>query len=575
MRTTIASKILGAAVALIALMAFASSLSFYMADEVGFRIDRLSTEYIPAYGQLAHANVLSLEQALALRRLLLAARAPSPDAGEVKAQHDTFDTKGAEVRSELNAARVHLNSEIDSGKAFADPVALARIDSRIVAVMADNQRYYDEEVAHLLKSMDVNDSDIVSEGKRVEALRDEINHHLEEIRGDLYDVVRDAALSTRRRQAQVIVIGAVLTALAAALGLGAAAIISGGLVRPLRRLLEGTRAVEAGRLEVSVPVRSQDEVGRLTEAFNRMTEQLRVKERIRETFGKYIDPRVVEGLIDRPALTQGEGQRRMMTVLFCDMKGFTAMSEGMTPQGLVKVMNRYLTTMSEPIRDHRGVIDKYIGDAIMAYWGPPFTDDAEQAGLACLAALDMLDRLDTLYGEIMELLGMRTGLPRIDMRIGIATGDALVGNIGSDFMMSYTVMGDTVNFASRLESANKAYHNRILVSAATAAVAAAYVETRELDRLVVIGTHEPQQVFEVMGRKSLLTPAQEALRSRFGEGLAAYRAQDWSGAKTAFANCLEIMPGDGPSTVFLDRIDHLVASPPGEDWDGVWVMDRK
>jgi class 3 adenylate cyclase len=575
MRKTIASKILGAAVALIALMALASSLSFYMADEVGFRIDRLSTEYIPAYGQLAHANVLSLEQALALRRLLLAARAPSPDAAEVKTQHDAFDARGADVRRELDAARIHLNAEIDSGEAFADPVALARIDSRIAAVMADDQRHYDAEVARLLKSMDAGDTDVASEGVRVEALRDEINRHLEEIRNDLYSVVRDAAQSTRRSQARVIVIGAVLTALAAALGLVFATLISGGLVRPLRRLLDGTRAVEAGRLEVNVPVRSQDEVGRLTEAFNRMTEQLRVKERIRETFGKYIDPRVVEGLIDRPALTQGEGQRRMMTVLFCDMKGFTAMSEGMTPQGLVKVMNRYLTTMSEPIRDHRGVIDKYIGDAIMAYWGPPFTDDSEQAGLACLAALDMLDRLDALHSEIGELLGMRTGVPRIDMRIGIATGDALVGNIGSDFMMSYTVMGDTVNFASRLESANKTYHNRILVSAATAAAAANYVETREIDRLVVIGTTEPQQVFEVIGRKGLLTPLQTSLRARYAEGLASYRARDWGTARAAFADCLELMPGDGPSNIFVDRVEHFTAAPPGEDWDGTWVMDRK
>ncbi len=575
MRTTIASKILGAAVALIALMALASSLSFYMSDEVGFRIDRLSTEYIPAYGQLAHANVLSLEQALALRRLLLAARVASPDLAEIKAQHDAFDADGAAVRNELEAARVHLNAEIDSGKAFADPVALARIDARIVSVMADDQRYYDDEVARLLKSMDAGAPNVADEGKRVEALRDEINHHLEEIRGDLYSVVRDAARATRKSQTRVIIIGAILTALAAILGLFVAGLISGGLVRPLRRLLEGTRAVEAGRLEVNVPVGSRDEVGRLTEAFNRMTEQLRVKERIRETFGKYIDPRVVEGLIDRPALTQGEGQRRMMTVLFCDMKGFTAMSEGMTPQGLVKVMNRYFTSMSEPIRDHRGVIDKYIGDAIMAYWGPPFTDDSEQAGLACIAALDMLDRLDALHQEVMELLGMRTGLPRFDMRVGISTGEALVGNIGSDFMMSYTVMGDTVNFASRLESANKVYRNRILVSSATAAAAASYVETRELDRLVVIGTHEPQQVFEVMGRKSLLTPAQEALRARFGEGLAAYRARDWGAAKTAFADCLDIMPGDGPSTIFLDRIGHFAAASPGEDWDGTWVMDRK
>ena len=153
-----------------------------------------------------------------------------------------------------------------------------------------------------------------------------------------------------------------------------------------------------GHLDETLPVTSKDEIGHLTTAFNRMVEQLRHKERIRETFGKYVDPRVVEGLIDRPTLA-AEGQRRVMTVLFCDVKGFTSASEGMTPQGLVKVMNRYFSVMSAPIRDHGGIIDKYIGDAIMAYWGPPFTEDADQARLASLAALEMLEHVAPLRAE--------------------------------------------------------------------------------------------------------------------------------------------------------------------------------
>jgi adenylate cyclase len=155
-----------------------------------------------------------------------------------------------------------------------------------------------------------------------------------------------------------------------------------------------------------------------------MVEQLRLKERIRETFGKYIDPRVVEGLIDRPVLA-ADGQRRVMTVLFCDVKGFTSISEGMTPQGLVKVMNRYLSIMSQPIRNHRGIIDKYIGDAIMAYWGPPFTEDTEQARLACLAALDIVARVEPLQAELPELLGVRNVPIAVDLRIGIAMGSLL------------------------------------------------------------------------------------------------------------------------------------------------------
>jgi adenylate cyclase len=188
-----------------------------------------------------------------------------------------------------------------------------------------------------------------------------------------------------------------------------------------------------------------------------------------------------------------------MTVLFCDVRAFTSTSEGMTPQGLVKVMNRYFSTMSAPIRAHQGIIDKYIGDAIMAYWGPPFTDPAEQSRLACLAALEMLACVPQLRAELPELLGIRALPNAFDIRIGIATGEVLVGSIGSELMMSYTVMGDTVNLASRLEGANKEYGGRILVSEATIAGAAGAIEAREIDRLVTLGQTRPQPVLRDHG----------------------------------------------------------------------------
>jgi class 3 adenylate cyclase len=343
----------------------------------------------------------------------------------------------------------------------------------------------------------------------------------------------------------------------------------------VRRLLEGTRAVEAGRLDGSIDITTRDEIGQLSAAFNRMVEQLRQNERIRETFGRYIDPKVVEGLIDQPALAATEGQRRVMTLMFCDLKGFTSLSESVTPQGLVKVMNRYLSTMSEPIRSHRGIIDKYIGDAIMAYWGPPFIDEADQARFACFAAIDMIGRIATLRKELPELLGVRTIPMQCDIRIGIATGEALVGSIGSEFMMSYTVMGDTVNLASRLEGANKIYSSRSLVSEATVAAAGAAIEAREIDRLVVVGRTSPQVVFEIMGRKGELTPDQLLLRTRYSEGLAAYRARNWDEARRAFNAALEAVPADGPATTLAMRVESLQANPPAADWEGSWYLDHK
>jgi class 3 adenylate cyclase len=574
-RLSIRRKIMGIAVALIVLMTITAILSMVWVIEVGHRLQELTDSYIPAYGSLARTNIRSLERALALRRMVIE-KMQSPSGGDkFAAIRNVFDAKGVEVEREAQAARTLINGLVEKGATLGDETALVRLETRIDSAMADTRRELNAEIERLLAALDTGDAKATADSlARVDALRDDLNQKLDSIRADMLAIVKADAATTVHKQRQAMLIAAILTALAAALGLVFAALVSSGMARPVRRLLEGARAVEAGRLDETLTVTSQDEIGHLTTAFNRMVEQLRHKERMRETFGKYVDPRIVEGLIDRPMLAV-DGQRRVMTVLFCDVKGFSGTSEGMTPQGLVKVMNRYFSMMSAPIRDHGGVIDKYIGDAIMAYWGPPFTENADQARLASLAALDMLERVAPLRAEIPELLGLRSLPISFDIRIGIATGEALVGSIGSELMMSYTVMGDTVNLASRLEGANKAYGGRVLVSAATIAGADDAIEAREIDRVVLLGQTQAQAVFEIMGRKGELTPAQVELRTRFSEGLAAYRARRWDEALRAFAAALESVPNDGPSMIFIKRIDSLMKTPPGEDWDGSWRLEQK
>ena len=575
-RQSIRRQIVSIAVGLIVLMIITSILSIVMAGRVAHQLDALSSQYFQAYGALARMNIRSYDRALELRRMVIAKMQNPPDEKSYAAHLQAFETKGRELEREADAAHKLINAIIADASAGSDSLTLTRIDSRISSANDDLRRFLNEGIADLLPRLATPDSPEVHRIlARVDALRDEFNQRIERIRSDMLEQVQLDATATMRDQQRTIIISAIVTGLAAVLGLVFAILVSGGITRPVRKLLEGTRAVEAGHLDGVIDVTSHDEIGLLSAAFNRMVGQLRQNARVRETFGRYIDPRVVEGLIDRPAVTAAEGQHRVMTVLFCDMKGFTALSEGMTPQGLVKVMNRYLSSMSEPIHKNRGIIDKYIGDAIMAYWGPPFIEEAEQARLACFAAIEMTEKLVSLRKELPALLGIRTIPVECDLRIGIATGEALVGSIGSEFMMSYTVMGDTVNLASRLEQANRFYGCRSLVTASTIDAAGSEIEAREIDRLIVTGQTMSQAVFEIMGRRGTLTPEQIRLREHYTQGLTAYRARQWDEAASAFNAALEAVPGDGPARVMFDRVAAFRVNPPPSGWDGSWHADHK
>lgn len=575
-KRSIRRRIVAIAVGLIVLMVATSVLSMVMVGRVGHLLDELTARYIPANVHLTRANILSLERALALRRMVIAKMQEPPDETGYKFQKQLYDAKDAEVDSEAQAARKLISTIIDDTSTPSDNAALARIDSRIDSLMSESRQHLEQESEDLLSELDARDFSAVRRSlARVDSLRDQLSEKIDAVRTEMLKVSYRAIATIRSEQTQAVLISAIVTLLAAIVGLIFANLVSGGIIRSVRQLLEGTRAVEAGQLDQSIEVTTGDEIGQLAAAFNRMVVQLRDNQRIRETFGKYIDPRVVEGLIDRPTLTAAEGQRRVMTVLFCDLKGFTSLSEGMTPQGLVKVMNRYLSIMSEPIRTNRGIIDKYIGDGIMAYWGPPFVDEADHARFACLAAMEMIERIATLRQEIPELLGVRgTPMEKCDLRIGVATGEALVGSIGSDVMMSYTVMGDVVNLASRLEGVNKTYGTRNLVSERTIAAAGAALEVREIDRVVVAGHTHSEIIFEILGRKGELTPQQFLSRDKYLEGLAAYREQRWDEALRALNESLGAIPDDGPSMALLKRVESLKANPPSRDWDGAWHIDK-
>jgi len=550
-------------------MAVVALLSMQMTRTVDDQLVIIDHNYFPAYVALAQASIGSVEESAYTRRLLLAVAERQDNASKVDDLRQLIADTGKASDREIGAARQHINEQIADPLDFDDNIALARLDARIESLQEERQRY-ESVLGRLLAAADA--AELLGE---LDDWRDDFDRKIDVSRSEMRRLAGAAIVGTRAYQRHVVQIGLALLAIAALLGITVAAAVTLGLVRPVRRLLVGTAAVEGGALDTVVPITSRDEIGRLTQSFNSMVGELRIKAQIREIFGKYVDPRIVAGLIDRPELTDAKGSRREMTILFCDMKGFTTFSEGMTPAALVTVLNRYMTVISEPVRRHSGIIDKYIGDGIMAFWGPPFTGADEQARLACLAALDQVAALSAFRAELPDLTGLKRGLPEIDIRIGIATGDVVVGSIGSEQTRNYTVIGDTVNLASRLEGASKTYGTRVLISEAANRLAADAMETREIDTVLVVGKTEPQRIFELLGRKGDVAPDLLALRDAYAEALDAYRCKDWEKARTGFQQCLDVTPCDAPSKLFLERIAQFDATAPCAEWNGVWSLVEK
>jgi len=309
----------------------------------------------------------------------------------------------------------------------------------------------------------------------------------------------------------------------------------------------------------------------------------RQKQQIRGAFGQYVSPDLVAKLQESPeALTLG-GERRELTVLFSDVRGFTTLAEGFRddPPGLTALMNSFLTVLSRAILREGGTIDKFMGDAVMAFWNAPL-DAPDHAAAACRAALAMRADVATLNAKRARDAAEagEEALP-IDVGIGLNTGDCVVGNMGSDTRFDYTALGDAVNLASRLEGQSKTYGLGIILGSATARAVEGRFAMLELDLLRVKGKMEPERVFGLVGDEAMRArPEFKALEATNAEMRAAYAAQDWDAAESALDR-LEAAGGpldldlSGYAGLYRRRLVTLRADPPGEGWDGVHVATDK
>jgi len=259
-----------------------------------------------------------------------------------------------------------------------------------------------------------------------------------------------------------------------------------------------------------------------------------------------------------------------MTVLFSDIRGFTPISEQMDPAALTSFLNEYLTEMTNIVFAHEGVLDKYMGDAIMAFWGAP-TDQPNHTELACRAACQMVARLRELQPAWSE-----QGLPPLNMGIGINTGPMTVGNVGSTMRFDYTVIGDAVNLASRLEGVNKEYGTNIIISNAVLERVRGTFLVRYLDLIAVQGKQEPTAIYELIAPLDSQQDLPSALfLDTWDRAISLYKRRQFDAARAAFHQVLELRPGDPPSLVYLERCAAMAEEPPGAEWDGVFLMTHK
>jgi len=306
----------------------------------------------------------------------------------------------------------------------------------------------------------------------------------------------------------------------------------------------------------------------LAAAFSYATEG-RQKLYIRRMFGQYMSETVINHLLEHPEKLQLGGERRRVTLFFSDLAGFTTISERLSPETVVSLLNDYLSSMTEIILNEAGTVDKFEGDAIMAFWGAPL-DQPDQAPRACRAALRQQAALKELNRQFAGL-----NLPPLSMRIGLNTGDAIVGNLGSAKRFDYTVIGDTVNLASRLEGVNKFYGSYIMASEATVAACAGAVEFRELDLVAVKGKEQAIRVFEVLGLTGELEPELIRRRQDFVQALELYRQCRFPEAGAGFEAILTENPEDGPARTYRDRCRRFQEAPPPADWDTVFRPEGK
>ena len=567
------TKIMTGAIALLIFFAVALGITLYMVNDSDDELNCMLEYHLPILTRLNSLDVVSYEIEVIAHRLVTEVNPSKQRIDEIHTRtekcHDQIDSIFQESRSLAEAGSK------DDRNDLVDRLEMARLIGTIDSLKSEVSRF--SQAACL--PVELMRQGRVAEAKK--ATSDLSNfEYLDPLVAAVRQTSNHLAISaldeTRSNISAIIWANSALFLAASVLGLFVFLFITGRLQNAFRRLTSAFHETADGKYSDPLPVTSGDEIGDLTTSFNTMVDQLKSKEKLREAFGQFLDPRIVANVVNpSTGELRHSADRRKVTIFFSDIAGFSGIGEQLTADNIVGLLNHYFTAATTCIRQHHGIVDKFIGDAVMAFWTTPFSEGEDHARDACFACLEMRPAFAKIEQEISQITGLRRNIPKFHVRMALATGDTLIGTIGSATTKSFTVIGDTVNIASRLEGVNKVYGTDLIINEDCYRLAELEIEAREIDFVAVYGKTEPVRIYELLSKMGQLDPKTAELRDAFAIALQLYREQKWTEAEKAFQNCLKISKNDGPSIEFLTRIATFARTPPPKDWNGVWQTASK
>lgn len=567
------TKIMTGVIVLLLLFAAALAITLYMVKDSDDEVSGILEYHMPILTRINSLDVITYEIEVIAHRLMDETK---PSQKRIEEIHARSQKCRQEIDTIFEEAKgLSETGSKDARNDLEDRLAMARMVGEIDSLKLEVDRFSKAATLPV---------ELMTQGKSAEARKAIENlenyEYLDPIitsaRKKANQLAMDSLQETRANIFSIIWTNALLFLSASILGLFVFLLITGRLQTAFRRLTSAFHDTAEGKYSDPLPITSGDEIGDLTSSFNTMVDQLKSKEKLREAFGQFLDPRIVANVVN-PATGElrHSADRRKVTIFFSDIAGFSGIGEQLTADNIVGLLNHYFTAATTCIRQHHGIVDKFIGDAVMAFWANPFSEGETHALDACLACLEMRPAFAKIEQQISQITGLRRNIPKFHVRMALATGDTLIGTIGSDTTKSFTVIGDTVNIASRLEGVNKVYGTDLIINEDCYRLAERDVEAREIDFVTVYGKTEPVRIYELLSKIGELPSTTLQLRDAYAIALQLYREQKWTEAEKAFQNCLKISKNDGPSLEFLTRIATFARTPPPKDWNGVWQTASK